>query len=86
LASAAGRTGDIAERAQRLGDRLAQGRFHISVLGEFKRGKSTLVNALLAGDVLPTGVLPLTAVATEISFGERRAVVVPLDGPSELDK
>lgn len=56
------------------------------MLGEFKRGKSTLVNALLAGDVLPTGVLPLTAVATEISFGERRAVVVPLDGPSELDK
>ena len=82
LASAAGRTGDIAERAQRLGDRLAQGRFHVSVLGEFKRGKSTLVNALLADDVLPTGVLPLTAVATEISFGERRAVVVPLDGPS----
>ena len=82
LASAAGRTGDIAERAQRLGDRLAQGSFHVSVLGEFKRGKSTLVNALLVDDVLPTGVLPLTAVATEISFGERRAVVVPLDGPS----
>ena len=52
------------------------------MLGEFKRGKSTLVNALLADDVLPTGVLPLTAVATEISFGERRAVVVPLDGSS----
>jgi GTPase SAR1 family protein len=82
LASVAGRTGDIAERAQRLGDRLAQGRFHVSVLGEFKRGKSTLVNALLGDDVLPTGVLPLTAVATEISFGERRAVVVPLDGPN----
>ena len=82
LASAADRTGNIAERAQRLGDRLAQGSFHVSVLGEFKRGKSTLVNALLADDVLPTGVLPLTAVATEISFGERRAVVVPLDGSS----
>ena len=71
LASAAGRTGDIGERAWRLGDRLTQGSFHVSVLGEFKRGKSTLVNALLAEDVLPTGVLPLTAVATEISFGER---------------
>ena len=36
---------------------------------------------LLAEDVLPTGgAPPLTAVATEISFGERRAVVVPLNG------
>ncbi|MGD0344941.1 MAG: dynamin family protein [Acidimicrobiales bacterium] len=72
--------GDIATRARRLGDRLAQRRFHVTVLGEFKRGKSTLVNALLAEDILPTGALPLTAVATEISFGERRAVVEHLDG------
>ena len=81
LATAA-QTGDIAERARRLGDRLAQGSFHVSVIGEFKRGKSTLVNALLADEVVPMGVLPLTAVATEISFGERGAVVVHRDGRS----
>ena len=39
------------------------------MIGEFNRGKSTLVNALLGEEVLPTGVLPLTAVATELAFG-----------------
>jgi len=50
------------------------------VVGEFKRGKSTLINALLGADVVPTGVLPLTAVATEIGFGDPGAVVEHLDG------
>lgn len=35
---------------------------HVVVCGEFKRGKSTLVNALLETDVCPTDVLPETAV------------------------
>ena len=30
-----------------LRERLAEGRFHLAVLGQFKRGKSTLLNALL---------------------------------------
>lgn len=71
---------DVAERAGRLAERLATGRFHVSVVGEFKRGKSTLVNALLGSDVLPSGVLPLTAIATELSFGDPGATVVHLDG------
>lgn len=78
--AAGGRFGDAAARAERLAERLAHGRFHISVLGEFKRGKSTLINALLRADVLPTGVLPLTAVPTEVSYGEFHTTVVYLDG------
>ncbi|MGH8982223.1 MAG: dynamin family protein [Acidimicrobiales bacterium] len=66
--------------AGRLADRLAAGDFLIAVVGEFKRGKSTLVNALVGEAVLPTGVLPLTAVATELRFGEPGARVVHLDG------
>ncbi|HTV12030.1 MAG TPA: dynamin family protein [Acidimicrobiales bacterium] len=83
LAAAAGDRGEIAMRADRLAERLARGRFNISVLGEFKRGKSTLVNALLGAELMPTGVLPLTAAATEVSFGERGATVVHLDGTRE---
>jgi GTP-binding protein EngB required for normal cell division len=37
-----------------------------AILGEFKRGKSTLVNALVNQAVLPAGVLPLTAVRTAV--------------------
>ena len=50
------------------------------VVGEFKRGKSTLVNALLGVEVLPTGVLPLTAVMTEVVHGQAGATVAGLDG------
>ncbi|MGI9953551.1 dynamin family protein [Moorellaceae bacterium AZ2] len=44
--------------------RLLQERFHLAVLGQFKRGKSTLLNALLGAELLPTAVLPLTAIPT----------------------
>jgi hypothetical protein len=50
------------------------------VLGEFKRGKSTLLDALVGEALLPTGVIPVTAVPTEISFGPSEATVVHFDG------
>ena len=53
------------------------------VLGEFKRGKSTLINALLGAELMPTGVLPLTAAATEVGYGEPGATVFRLDGTKE---
>ncbi len=81
LAEVAGsRSRAVAERAKRMAERFRRRHFHVSVVGEFKRGKSTLINALLGREVLPTGVLPLTAVATEIAFGEPGATVVKLDG------
>ncbi|MFT5994237.1 MAG: ribosome biogenesis GTPase A, partial [Bradymonadia bacterium] len=41
---------------------LREGRMSMVVLGEFNHGKSTAINALLGGDVLPTGITPTTAV------------------------
>jgi len=55
----------------------------VVVLGQFKRGKSSLINALLGEDILPTGRLPLTGVMTRIVFGERGATVHYLNGRSE---
>ncbi|MGI8756282.1 MAG: dynamin family protein [Acidimicrobiales bacterium] len=83
---------DLAERARTLAERTRQTRFHVAVVGVFKRGKSTLINALLGEEVLPTGVLPLTAIATEISFGDHTAAVTLVGGSSrpvpigELDR
>ena len=62
----------FAERALRLAERSEAQRYHIAVLGEFKRGKSTLVNALIGAPVLPTGVVPVTSVATEVHFAQAR--------------
>jgi GTPase Era involved in 16S rRNA processing len=67
-----------------LRDRLAEARLRVLVVGEAKRGKSTLVNALLDRDVLPSGVTPLTAVTTTVRYGEdERAEVRFLDGHEE---
>lgn len=68
------------ERAARLLDRLSEGQFLVAVVGEFKRGKSTLVNALLGAEVVPAGVLPLTAVPTEIHYGEPTTTVTFQNG------
>lgn len=70
----------LAARADRLAERVDAQRFHVAVVGAFKRGKSTVINALLDRTVLPTGVLPLTAIATEVSYGTPGATIVGLDG------
>jgi hypothetical protein len=83
LAAVAANRQELGVRAARLAERLARRRFHVSVLGEFKRGKSTLINALLGLELMPTGVLPLTAMATEVGYGPPGATVVHLDGSTE---
>ena len=55
-------------RLDQLHERLVEGHFRLAVLGQFKRGKSTLLNALLGEDLLPTDILPVTAIPTFISF------------------
>jgi hypothetical protein len=53
-------------------------RFSIAVLGEFKRGKSTLINALLGmPEFMPTSDLPWTMAVTEIRHGELRFELQP---------
>lgn len=71
-------------KLESLKERLWQERFHLAVLGQFKRGKSTLLNALLGAELLPTAVLPLTAIPTFLLWGsEARVRVVYQKGHSE---
>lgn len=46
--------------------------FRILIAGEFKRGKSCLVNALLKSSILPMKVAPCTTTVTEVRYGERQ--------------
>ena len=41
----------------------------VAVFGQFKSGKSSLLNAVLGADVLPVGVLPVTTVVTRVTAG-----------------
>ena len=63
-----------AKKLDELEQRLSEGRFHLAVLGHVKRGKSTLINALLGEEVLPSSVIPLTALPTFIQYGQHRGL------------
>jgi GTPase SAR1 family protein len=67
-------------RLSELRERVLSGRFHLAVLGQFKRGKSTLLNALIGQDILPTAIVPLTAVPTWVSAGQTPRVRVDFTG------
>ena len=64
------RLASVAEEARELAARVAGGRFYVACVGQFKRGKSTLLNALVGNAVVPTGFVPVTAVPTVIRFGD----------------
>jgi len=72
--------GRVDEEMKKLEDNL----FYLVVLGQFKRGKTTLINALLGENLLPTAVVPLTSVITLIRYGKNRSVTVNfLNGTSQ---
>lgn len=75
--------GDVAGQAGEAARRLAGLELEVAVVGEFKRGKSTLLNALVDAEVLPAGVLPLTAVPTVLERGEPVCLVTFTDGHTE---
>jgi hypothetical protein len=62
----------IAEEGRSLAARVSEGRFYLACIGQFKRGKSTLINALIGEPALPVGYIPVTAVPTVIRYGARR--------------
>jgi GTP-binding protein EngB required for normal cell division len=56
--------------------RLAEDQFNLAVVGQFNRGKTSLMNAVLGLDRLPTGIVPLTSVITVVRYGSRDRVLV----------
>jgi hypothetical protein len=76
---------EIASEAIALADRLVEGRFYVACIGQFKRGKSTVLNALAGTTVLPTGVTPVTSVVTVMRHGPRLAARVRIRGAQWVD-
>lgn len=60
----------------KISENLRQGVFRLLVLGDMKRGKSTLLNAVIGEKILPTGVNPCTAVLTIVRYGENKRVTI----------
>ncbi|MBD2207433.1 dynamin family protein [Calothrix sp. FACHB-1219] len=49
--------------------RIAERTFSVAIVGEFKRGKSTFINALLGKDILPSDILPCSATLNRVTYG-----------------
>src|SRR5512146_782219 len=63
----------LAADANSLAERVAEGRFFVACVGQFKRGKSTLLDALIGESLLPTGIVPVTTVPTVVRYGAQRS-------------
>ena len=75
----------IAVIARSIAERVSEGRFYVACVGQFKRGKSTLLNALVGYPVLPAGVIPVTTVPTIIRHRERLAARVRFESSDWAD-
>jgi small GTP-binding protein len=76
LAELAGEDRQIAKTIADTVQRIKNHEFNLVLLGQFKRGKSTLANCFLGKDVIPSGVLPLTSIITEIKYGQKEELHV----------
>jgi hypothetical protein len=62
---------DLEAEAQALRARVEDRRFTVAVVGDFRRGKSTFLNALIGRAVLPSDIAPTTATVNRITYGVR---------------
>jgi len=76
----------ILDRLRELQTRFDERLLRVAVIGQFKRGKSTLLNALLGAPLLPTGVTPVTALPTFIGAGRQDRVRIAFsDGKPSIE-
>jgi GTPase SAR1 family protein len=83
LARATGRE-DLADHLERARTNVAERLISVAVVGEFKRGKSTLVNAILQTAVCPVDADIVTAVPTAVRYGPQATATAFLE-PAEHD-
>ena len=63
---------------QRLCETLESRRFRVAVVGEFNRGKTSFVNALLGKEILPADLMPATAAINRITYGDTPSAYIAL--------
>ena len=71
------------QETQKLIDRLQNKKVTIAVIGQFKRGKTTLINTILGAKLLPVGIVPITAAITRIEYAEQSVQGAGPDGAAE---
>ena len=65
-----------AQYAKEISNRIKSENFEIAVVGSFKNGKSTFINALLGKEILPAYARPCTAIINEVKYGKNKSATV----------
>jgi GTPase SAR1 family protein len=76
LAVKSGITQSILDLTQDVLKRTENKCFSLAVVGEFKRGKSTFINALLGREILPADIRPCSATLNRVTYGLRPKVSI----------
>ena len=61
--------------ARLISEKLNADVFLLVVVGQFKRGKTTFINALLGENLLPTAIIPLTSIITILRYGDKLRII-----------
>lgn len=59
--------------------------FNVGIMGEFKRGKSTVINALLGQEIVPADVIPTSATLNYIRYGSSPSAIVRFKDGTEKE-
>lgn len=57
-------------------NKLKNGKFRFLIIGDFNRGKSTILNAFFEQELLPMGATPTTAIPTFVKYASQNKVLV----------
>ena len=74
---------DLAQRLTQSRARLESPDIRVAVVGEFKQGKSKLINALVNAPVCPIDDDVATSVSTAVTYGERAAAFILRPSPDQ---
>lgn len=67
---------DLRRKTDSLLSQMKDNRFYITIVGEFNRGKSTLINAFLRDKILPSAIRETTATINKMVFSNEPAIKV----------
>ncbi|WP_213422627.1 dynamin family protein [Bhargavaea massiliensis] len=68
--------GKVQSKLEDLKEDIQKDQVSVVVVGEFKNGKSTLINSLIGEEVMPSDVTPTTAVLTTIKNSTRNKMII----------
>jgi len=65
----------LIEEVTKISQKLGAKRFRIAVVGDFSKGKSTLLNALIGEEIQPVRPIPCSGTVTILKYGSQRRVI-----------